>query len=261
MTIRRVSLALACTLLAWGDPRALAADAAPAPAGSSAASAAPAATRPARLPVFVPPNRGAPKTRVGGATRGARPPGLASLDALVPEDGGLTLEAQPVLYWYLSEATNGRIDLTIVDEASVAPLLETTIEGPLTSGVHPIRLADHGVSLAPGVDYQWFVALVPDAAKRSSDVIAGGGIARMETPEALREKLARATGSARVNALAEAGIWYDALAATSREIEKSPGDAQARDARAALLEQVGLAEIARHERAAPAESPSAQGRR
>jgi hypothetical protein len=187
--------------------------------------------------------------RVGGATRGTASPGAPSLLALVPEDGGLTVEAHPVLYWYLSQPTSGRVDLTIVDESSVAPLLETTIAGPLAPGVHAIRLAEHQVSLSPGVHYQWYVALVPDAERRANDVISGGGIERVDAPEPLREKLA-AEQAEPAFALAEAGIWYDAFDALSREVEASPRDIAARGSRAALLEQVGLAEVARVEREA-----------
>jgi hypothetical protein len=218
-----------------------------APAGGVVVAAAPSGSTP--LPVFVPPKRGAPKVRVGGATRGTASPGAPSLLALVPEDGGLTVEANPVLYWYLSAPTTGRIDVTIVDEASVAPLLETTIAGPLAPGVHAIRLADHKVSLSPGVHYQWYVALVPDADRRANDVIAGGGIERVAAPEPLREKLAAAQAAPGF-ALAEAGIWYDAFDALSRQVEASPRDPPARGSRAALLDQVGLAEVARVEREA-----------
>jgi hypothetical protein len=242
-------LALACGALATGAPPSHAAgDEKPAGSGDVVvATAQPAAPAP---PVFIPPNRGAPKTRVGGATRGTRTPGAPSLAALVPEDGGLTLEPQPVLYWYLSQPTNGRVDVTIVDESSVAPLLEATIQGPIGAGVHAIRLADHGVSLAPGVDYQWFVALVPDAERRSNDVIAGGGIERIESPAGLREKLESSPEVSRSNVLAAAGIWYDALDVLSRAVEAAPRDTGKRSSRAALFEQVGLTEVARVEREA-----------
>jgi hypothetical protein len=241
--------AILCATLAAGDIRSRAAgdEAIAAPNTDVRAAMAPKAG--ARLPVFVPPNRGAPKTRVGGATRGKQLPGTPSVAALVPEEGGLTVEAQPVLYWYLSESTTSRVDVTIVDEASVTPLLETTIQGPLAPGVHAIRLADHGVSLAPGINYQWFVALVPDSEKRSNDVIAGGSIERVAPPEPLREQLAAAAAEpARSSVLAEAGIWYDALDAMSRAVEASPRNSEARDTWAALLEQVGLTEVARVER-------------
>ena len=59
--------------------------------------------------------------------------------------------------------------------------------------------------------------------------------------------------------LAEAGIWYDALDATSQAIAASPRDTQARDSRASLLEQVGLAEVARADREAA--GAGAQGQR
>jgi hypothetical protein len=246
----RTAVVILGGILAAGQLPARAAEGekAPAPSGDVVVAGAPPGA--ARLPVFVPPKRGAPKTRVGGATRGTKSPGTPSLQALVPEDGGLTVDAQPVLYWYLSEATGGRIDLTIIDEASVAPLLETTIEGPLAPGLHPIRLADYQISLAPGINYAWFVSLVPDANKRSNDVIAGGGIERVAPSDPLREELAAAQASSRGLVLAEAGIWYDALDAISRDVEASPRDPQARSARAALLEQVGFAEIARAEREA-----------
>ena len=43
---------------------------------------------------------------------------------------------------------------------------------------------------------------------------------------------------------AEAGIWYDALAAISALIEASPGDARLVKQREALLTQAGLPQIA-----------------
>ncbi|HEX2719391.1 MAG TPA: DUF928 domain-containing protein, partial [Candidatus Deferrimicrobium sp.] len=43
---------------------------------------------------------------------------------------------------------------------------------------------------------------------------------------------------------AEEGFWYDALESISRMIEASPKDADLRQQRASLLEQVGLSEAA-----------------
>jgi Flp pilus assembly protein TadD len=48
---------------------------------------------------------------------------------------------------------------------------------------------------------------------------------------------------------AEEGVWYDAIDALSRAIEKSPNDAALREQRAALLEQVGLQAAANYARA------------
>ena len=48
---------------------------------------------------------------------------------------------------------------------------------------------------------------------------------------------------------AENGIWYDAIGSVSEQIEAAPHDATLRVQRAALLEQVGLSEVADYDRA------------
>ena len=51
-----------------------------------------------------------------------------------------------------------------------------------------------------------------------------------------------------VGAFAGAGYWYDALATLRGDIAKRPKDAALLATQQALLEQVGLTEVARHER-------------
>ena len=92
--------------------------------------------------------------------------------------------------------------------------------------------------------YQWFVTLVLDPNQRSKDIIAGGTIERIEFPAALRGKLAQAGKAKAPHIYAEAGLWYDALTAISELIDATPNDTVLRNQRAALLEQVGLPEIA-----------------
>ncbi len=71
--------------------------------------------RSARMPVFAPRNRGVPASRVGGATRGFETDPLPRIEALVPEEPGLTLESQPLLYWYASRPSKVRVDLRVID--------------------------------------------------------------------------------------------------------------------------------------------------
>ena len=141
------------------------------------------------------------------------------------------------------------------------PLLETTIESPKRAGVQRVRLADYGLKLQTGVDYQWFISIIEDAERRANDQIAGGGIARIDVPADLFPKLATVDTARRPFVLAEGGIWYDAVDALSQRIAAAPGDAGLRGQRAALLEQVGLDGVARAERAiaagAPGPEPSA----
>lgn len=201
------------------------------------------------LPVYKPPLRGAPKGRVGGGTRGL-PGGVASVSVLAPDHSGLTTQEQPALYWYLSQPTTTPIELTIIEDWAIKPVLETRLPAPKNAGVQRVRLSQHGVRLQPGVTYRWFVALVPDAENRSKDILAGGLIERSDFSEKVRAQLAQGGPRQAPYILAEAGIWYDALSAISDMIDASPNDDALKQQRAALLEQVGLQEIANYDRRA-----------
>jgi Domain of Unknown Function (DUF928) len=198
------------------------------------------------MPVYQPPPRGAPGGRVGGSSRGLEDR-LPVLSVLAPDHTGLTVQEQPFLYWYLSKSTTYPVELTIIDDQSIQPLIERRISGPIQPGVQRVRLADYGMRLSPGVPYRWSVALVVDPDNRSRDILAGGFIERIALPEALRTQLAGA-GKARVPFIyAEAGLWYDSLAAISELIDAAPNDPLLRKQRASLLEQVQLAEVAQYD--------------
>jgi hypothetical protein len=215
--------------------------------GSDQPAAAPdvAARGPAlpALPRFVPPDRASPASRLGGATRGAGADALPVIEALVPAEAALTLEAKPVLYWHLSRVAPVRVDLRILALDPLETVLETTLPAPRQAGIQRIRLADHGVELAPGRTYQWLVLLVPNPEDRSYDRVVGGGIERVVPDAELRERLAGSGRERLPYVLAEAGVWYDAIDVLSQDIEAKPSDAQLWNRRAALFEQVGLPDI------------------
>ena len=215
------------------NPPSLPVSAAPGPKETAATAA---------LPRYVPPARGAPRMRVGAGTRAVGRT-AARVEVLSPESVGHTLSASPSLYWHLSEPTPARIDFTLTDEASVKPLVEQTLHGPFSAGLHRIDLTTLGVKLTQGTEYQWYVSLVPDPEERSADVVAGGGVALVDAAP-LREELAAAPAEEQVLVLARNGIWYDAVDTLSRRIESAPSDALARQQLAALLEQVGLPDVA-----------------
>src|SRR5678815_5340578 len=111
-----------------------------------------------------------------------------------------------------------------------------------------IRDRDKGVKLSLGVEYQWVVAVVTDPDNRSRDLVASGVIKRIEPTAELKEKMAKATPDSLAGVYAEAGIWYDALAAISDRIEAEPENKALRQARVDLLSQVGLKAAASAER-------------
>jgi hypothetical protein len=74
--------------------------------------------------------------------------------------------------------------------------------------------------------------------------LAGGAVERIEMPAELKAKLAKAEKSDLPAIYAEAGLWYDTMAAISELIEAAPQDQALRQQRAALFSQVGLTGIA-----------------
>jgi hypothetical protein len=193
----------------------------------------------ATAPEYKPPMRGAPGGRVGGGTRGTGREAFI-LSVLAPNHTGLTISAQPVLYWFISSASSLPVELTVVDPQKSEPLLELQIKPPITQGVHRVRLADHGVRLEPGVTYQWYVAVIPDAGRRSKDILAGGSIERVAAPDDLTARLAQTLKVDQPAVYAGASLWYDAVAALGDLIEASPQDRALQERRSALLKQVGL---------------------
>ena len=193
------------------------------------------------MPMFVPPNRGAPPMRLGGATRSARKPAqaLPRIEALVPEEPGWTLEAQPVLYWYLEKNTDVALEFGVQRVDPQQQIVRKSLPRPTHTGIQRIDLAEYGVKLEPGPIYFWFVKLVPDPNNPEQDKIVGGGIRRVTADDALTAKLGDASTS-RPHTLASAGMWYDAIDAYSRAIDSDPGDAGLEGQRAALLEQVDI---------------------
>ena len=200
-------------------------------------------------PVYKPPVRGAPATRVGGGTRGVDDSHI-TLRVLDPSHVGFTIKEQPTLHWYASESTINPVEATIVNEDTKQTLLEIHLEKPLKAGVHALPLKDQGVRLQPDVEYLWQVALVKNPDSRSQDILSGGVIKRVEPTDALRSSLKHAVTGELPSLYAEAGLWYDAVEEISALIQATPDDRGLREQRAALLEQVGLVEVAAYDRAA-----------
>ena len=210
----------------------------PAPAGKPISS------------IYKPPLRGAPATRIGGATRSAGAAPIV-LNVLAPDHTGYTLQAKPTLYWYLSEAITNPVKITVAAsscEDAICPLVEITLEPPIDKGVHALRLEDYRASLKPDVEYQWFVAVVTNPDQRSDDVIAGGTIKRVAASQPVQTKLNNTGQAMQAAVFAESGIRYDAIDQISKQILANPANRDLRESRAALLEQVGLSEAAAYDR-------------
>ena len=199
----------------------------------------------AGMPIYRPDAVGKPARTVGGGSRGPGD-GYPALYVLVPDHVARTASRQPTLLWYIDDVPKPgtRFEFTLLVEADDAPTVKTTLPTPTRAGIQRINLADHGVVLAPGSEYEWNVALVPDPEDRAKDVVATGWIDCVEKPARLDTRLAEAGASRAAIVLADEGLWYDALAALDAPSESSRDEAQVREMRAALLRQVGLEKVA-----------------
>jgi hypothetical protein len=185
--------------------------------------------------VYQPPRRGAPSVNVGaGGVRGgfaqARPLALA------PDHVGLTLHANPSLFWYID--TSPRPDLevlfTLIEADGIEPLVERKLASPKRAGIQRVRLGSFGVKLRPGVLYEWSIALVSSDAMQPQVAVTTGFIRRVPSEST---QLGDARDGA---AYAQAGLWYDAMGAFGDAIAAQPDDTNLRSMRNSLLRQAKL---------------------
>ncbi len=181
----------------------------------------------------------ATSVRVTGGSRGTGDATI-TLDVLAPDDIGLTTQEQPSLFWFQSKPANAKFELTLLQDNKVKPLVQVLVERSTKAGIQRLKLSDHGAKLAPGVEYQWVVALVTDPDNRSKDLVASGVIKRVQPDAELKEQISKASPASLAGVYAGAGIWYDALAVLSDQIEVQPENLGLRETRSDLLRQVGL---------------------
>jgi hypothetical protein len=162
------------------------------------------------------------------------------LDVLAPDETGLTTQEQPSLFWYQSKPSAAKFELTLLEENKPKPVLQISVARSTGAGIQRLKLSEHGVKLAPDVEYQWVVALTTDPDNRSNDLVASGAIQRIVPSPELRAKIAKASAAELPSIYAEAGIWHDALSTLSDQIDAQPNNKALQEARTDLLRQVGL---------------------
>jgi len=189
---------------------------------------------------YKPPVRGAPKVRVGGSTRSAARE--LSLAVIAPDHTGLASTDQPELFWYISQPVKAPLEFTMIAADAMDPLVEKALPPVADAGIQRIRLSDFGVKLRAGEEYQWSISFVADARSRSKDTVASGRVRVAALPPELAGK------APSVGSYAGAGYWYDALATLRRQLAERPKDPALLATQQALLEQIGLNEVARFER-------------
>jgi hypothetical protein len=142
-----------------------------------------------------------------GAVRGR---GGASVASQAPDHVGLTLSSAPTLWWTLDARTEFPIQVTIVDDEAIEPLLRVDLIGPHAAGLHSIALAEHGVELEPNLEYRWFVTMVLDPDRPSRNPVSGGTIRVVSEADSRRDASQASATAEQGHVLARLGLWYDA---------------------------------------------------
>ena len=188
------------------------------------------------------PWQGSYRSIVGDSS--AKPVGL-QVRALVPQHVASASSATPSLFWHLSEAPQPgwQFIFEIRESGGLEPRAEYAIPAPRAAGVQRLRLGNLAIQLRSGVEYQWSVNVVRDAADPGRDVSADGYVQRAPVSAAARQRLGRGLLQ-NASVFAAEGLWYDALAAVADELERTGGGAPAREAYRRLLGDVGLIELA-----------------
>ena len=199
---------------------------------------------------YQPPRKGAPAPGLkrGGGTRGMNK-SVPVISLLAPEHVGLTLQEQPVLYWFTPTKQDRAFsfEFTLIGDNAETPLVETKLSPAAQAGLQEIKLSDYKVKLLPGERYLWSVSLIMDAEERSANVVAKGAIERVEREKLEYPLAANFSEAEAATRYAEAGVWYDAIMAITDRIRANPANKGLREQRAAFLDQVGLSEVAKND--------------
>ncbi|MEM9769606.1 MAG: DUF928 domain-containing protein [Cyanobacteria bacterium P01_D01_bin.71] len=184
------------------------------------------------------PDISAPGNRESGSTRSTTC--IAPNDnlvALMPQTNyGFTQNAYPTIYFYLPPTTAEQVKFVLLNESTNELIYESRFGISDRSGIASISLPDNGIQqpLEVGEAYVWYIAVVCEPTDPSADVVTEGQIARVESLPAV----ATATAETLPAVYAEAGLWFDALAAAATL--KQDDNAVAWDT---LLEAVELNEL------------------
>ena len=140
------------------------------------------------------------------------------------------------------------VEFALIRDDRIEPVAIATLAALDGPGIAKISLADLGVTLEPGVIYEWSIALVADYEQRSRDVVTSGMLQRAAPNADLRTRLQAEDAEDRLVAYAGAGYWYDAIDLVSNAISSEARVERWKAHRTSLLEQVDLPQVAAYDR-------------
>jgi hypothetical protein len=199
---------------------------------------------------YAPPFLGSPSNNsrlIGMALRGSGVSDLL-LSVLAPAHTGLSSTVQPDIYWYTSKPISKPfqfIEFVLNSDRAIKPVVRTHLKPVTQGGIQKLSLSDYNIKLDPDIEYTWVISLVPDATSRAHDFVTSGKIKHVKPNQELRDKIRISSTQLSPYIFAQAGYWYDALAATIHQTETQTNEVSAKENLVSLLEQVELNQIAK----------------
>ncbi|MDZ8240557.1 MAG: DUF928 domain-containing protein [Nostoc sp. ChiQUE01a] len=191
---------------------------------------------------FIPPNRKAPQTTAGGASRRGRSCFLESKETLTPlmpaNKLGLTFAERPTFYWFVPETAVQTARFSLLDGEDI--VYETTFKLPQQSGIIGFTLPAEAPSLKVGKQYQWYMAIACGADKLAEDIAVDGWVERIQPTPDLSKEIARTNPKQLSQVYATSGIWYELVHTLVQQRLANPSDRTVMANWQALLESVGL---------------------
>lgn len=190
---------------------------------------------------FIPPNRNAPQTTAGGATRRGSwyLESKETLTALMPlNKSGLTLAERPTFYWFIPQIPVETARFSLLDGDDI--VYETTFKLPKQLGIIGFTLPSKAPSLKVGKKYHWYMSIAHGSEEVGEGITVDGWVERIEPTTDLSKQLARTNPKQLSQVYAASGIWYEVLHTLVQQRLSDPSDRTVIANWQELLESVGL---------------------
>ncbi len=192
---------------------------------------------------FSPPLRGAPASRVGGGARTMQTRANALIQ-LAPKANAFTTQTQPTLYWYMGRPATGKLTFTLENVSKRITMYQYTFDDSFERGIYGINLAAIPVNLSLEDQYEWSLRL--HTGGTTEDLVVSAPIQRIKSSLSLQQALSNKLDA--TDAYSQEGVWYDALATISNQIDTNPADIALRSKRVDLLNQHNFAPVVAYDK-------------
>jgi Domain of Unknown Function (DUF928) len=195
--------------------------------------------------------RGVASGRQRGGSRRDRCPIVSDpLTALVPFDvDGVpffeqTISERPTFWFYIPYLPISRrnAEFVLIDE-NEDDVYSATFPLTQQAGIVSLQLPATVPPLKEGKKYRWVFSVICNPLNRSGDATVNGWVERVPESSTLNIQLMAANSREQVSIYAEAGLWYEALAAIATLRKNNPQDEDLNSDWMSLQQTLGLPEI------------------